>query len=54
MDDIRLWSRTLSAAEVRWVYLESRQGDPLLFVAPGVGGLPVAAVAPGQFLPFFR
>jgi len=54
MDDIRLWSRTLSAAEVRWVYLESRQGDPALFVAPGVGGLPVAAVAPGQFLPFFR
>jgi len=54
MDDIRLWTRALSAAEVRWVYLESRQGDPSLFVAPGVGGLPVAAVAPGQFLPFFR
>ena len=58
LDDIRIWSRALSAAEVLQVYQESMQGDAGLFMPPGVGAIPgaVAAAGPpsGAFFPFFR
>jgi hypothetical protein len=54
LDDVRLWRRTLTEAEVAQVYQESLRGDPRFFPpALVVGGLPDAG-ARGQFFPFFQ
>jgi Concanavalin A-like lectin/glucanases superfamily len=54
LDDIRVWRRALSPAEVRQVYLTSAQGDQEMFQVSagqtpgGLGG------NPGTFFNFFR
>jgi len=57
MDDIRLWTRILSAAEMREVYQKSLLGDPGLLLTPlEVVAVPSIAVpsTPGSFFPLFR
>jgi hypothetical protein len=54
LDDMRVWRRALSPAEIKQVYVLSAQGDPELFQA--AAGMPMVQPGgnPGTFFNFFR
>lgn len=54
MDDVMIWTRALSASELRTLYQVSRAGSQeLLPQVPALVAAPLAG-ATGSFLPFFR
>jgi hypothetical protein len=53
LDDYRVYTRVLSAAEVQQCYQASRLGDVAALRPPSLMGFLAAAAARGNFLPFF-
>jgi Concanavalin A-like lectin/glucanases superfamily len=53
LDDMRVWRRALSPAEIKQVYLTSAQGDQEMFQA-SAGQTPGGLGNPGNFFNFFR
>jgi hypothetical protein len=54
LDDMRVWRRALSPAEVRQVYLTSAQGDQEMFQASAGQTAGALGGNPGNFFNFFR
>jgi len=56
VDEVLVWSRALSALEVRRVYETTQTGSVAFFTnpLPSVMNAPAAAGNPAQFMPFFR